>query len=113
MDIPTTLKGWCELLHDWEHHFIKRRGVPVGCVFIQGNEIHCWREPSTKGCWLIRSDITGVIGQLIAKYGHVVTKVTKSNETGHKFVTRIGFYATGEDSTSIYYQIESLKHARL
>ena len=58
-------------------------------------------------------DITSVLGQLIAKHGYVVTKVTKSNAVGHRFVTRIGFHATGEDSVSIHYQIESLKHARL
>ena len=113
MIIPTTLIGWCELLHDWEHHFIKRHGETVGCIFVQGNEVHCWREPSANGCWGTRGDITNVMGQLIAKHGHVKTSFMKSNAIGHKFVTRMGFHAAGEDSHSIYYKAERLKHERL
>ena len=112
-DAPTTLNGWCELLSDWGHHFITRYGKTVGCAFVKGNEIHCWREPLAEGRWLTRHDITKIIQPIIAAHGHVKTKVINSNLTGQKFVTRLGFYPVSRDSVCTYYKAERLKHERL
>ena len=113
LDTPTTLAGWCALLSDWEHHFIKRFGKTVGCAFVKGNEIHCWRDPIFSGLWMTAREITRIIHPIIDANGYATTKVIKSNVTGQKFVTRLGFYIVNTDDACIYYKAERLKHERL
>ena len=111
--IPTTLEGWCSQLSDWEHHFVKPQGQTVGCAFVKGNEIHCWRDPVYTGVWMTAREITRIIQPIITAHGYVTTKVIKANASGHKFVSRLGFYAIGEDAGCIHYKAERLKHERL
>ena len=100
-----------EIDKDWLVEEVKRKGALAGIVLIRGNEIHCWRKPEYTGIWLTKHTIRNIIQPLINEYGSVSTKVTKSNNTGHTFVTRLGFEKVLEDENCTYYRIERLKHA--
>lgn len=99
--------------YGWVEHPVIRNGEQVGFFCTQGNEIHCYRLESAKGRWLTRQDLERLTAPLFEQYGHIVTKVRKTNAAGQIFVTRLGFYATGEDDNIIYYKAERLTHARL
>ena len=90
---------------------VKRENALAGIILIKDNEIHCWRKPEFNGIWLTKHTLKNIIQPLIDKFGFAVTKVTKSNNTGHKFVTRIGFTKVLENENCTYYKIERLKHA--
>lgn len=94
---------------EWE--FLPVRNV--GFFVVRENEIHCWRKPEAKGQWITRADIEGVTSPLLTKYGHVITTVRKENNSGHRFVRRLGFRPDGETGDRIRYRAERMNHARL
>ncbi|MDB5887017.1 MAG: hypothetical protein JWR74_3188 [Polaromonas sp.] len=97
----------------WTGHPVFRRGQQVGTFFVQDNEIHCYRLDNAAGAWLTRQDLERLTAPIFARFGHLVTKVRKSNAAGQRFVTRLGFAATGSDDHNIHYRTERLRHARL
>ena len=97
----------------WTEHPVYRDGQQVGFFCVLGNEIHCYRLESSKGCWLTRQDLERLTAPIFEQYGHLITKVRQSNAAGHRFVSRLGFEATADDDTNIYYRAERLHHARL
>lgn len=100
-----------EIEKDWSFVEVERKGLLAGFVIIKNNEIHCWRKPEYTGIWLTKHTIKNIIQPLIDKFGFVCTKVRKSNNTGHVFVTRLGFEKVSEDENCTYYRIERLNHA--
>jgi len=84
----------------------------VGLFFVKANEIHCCRLASVTGRWLTRQVLEQLTAPIFEQYGHLLTSVGKTNTTGQRFVTRLGFDATHADDTNIYYKAERLKHAR-
>jgi len=96
----------------WTEHPVYRQGQRVGFFCVQGNEIHCHRLDSAQGHWLTRQDLERLTAPLFAQFGHLTTKVRQGNAAGHRFVTRLGFHATGSDNDNIYYRAERLHHAR-
>jgi hypothetical protein len=97
----------------WAEHPVYRHGEQVGFFCVQGNEIHCYRLDSAQGRWLTRQDLERLTAPIFRQHGHLITKVRKANLAGHRFVMRLGFAATGDDGTNIYYRTERLRHARL
>jgi hypothetical protein len=97
----------------WTGHPVMRGGEQVGWFCVQGNEIHCYRLDSAQGHWLTRQDLERLTAPIFKEHGHLVTKVRKSNAAGQRFVTRLGFAATGSDDHNIHYRTERLRHARL
>lgn len=96
----------------WDETPVIRSGKQVGFFCTLNNEIHCYRLESAKGSWITRQDLERLTAPLFKQYGYITTKVRKSNAQGHKFVTRLGFEATADDGTNIYYTAKRLKHAR-
>lgn len=87
---------------DWA--FVDIRG---GVVMIRGNEIHAAAPVDRRGAWITRRDLRHLFSVLISEYGFVRTKVLPDNETGKRFVTRLGFVECGD-----WYELRELKHAR-
>jgi len=100
-----------EIDKDWTIQEIFRFSELAGFALIKDNEIHCWRHPEFDGIWLTKHTIQKVIQPLIDNYGCVVTKVRNVNNTGHKFVTRLGFKKVSENDYYTDYRIERLTHA--
>jgi len=96
---------------EWSFVEVLRHDILAGFVMVSGNEIHCWRKPEHKGLWLTKHNIRNIIKPLIERYGCVVTKVRNENNTGHRFVTRLGFEKVSKDDYCTYYRIERLNHA--
>lgn len=97
----------------WAFHPIKRSGQVAGFVMTLGAEIHVFRLPEYAGRWFTRQDVEKTIGQVIAQHGKATTKVRQDNQTGHRFVQRIGFVPVKDDGSVIHYECERLNHARL
>jgi hypothetical protein len=96
----------------WDVTPIYRDGHLAGFFCTQGNEIHAYRSDDFKGRWLTHQDIERLTKPLFERYGFVQTRVRTSNDTGHKFVQRLGFTKTGEDGGLTLYRAERLNHAR-
>lgn len=96
----------------WAEYPIHRGEQKVGFFFVKNNEIHCFRLDSAKGNWLTRQDLERLTAPIFRQYGHLTTKVKKTNFQGQRFVTRLGFYVASEDDDTINYRAERLNHAR-
>lgn len=102
-----------ELSPDWHVTYVYRDGVLAGAFAVRDNEIHCERHPAFTGRWATRQDFERVAGPLLRQYGFVRTKVRESNETGHRFVTRLGFIETSRSNGLRHYEAKRINHARL
>jgi ribosomal protein S18 acetylase RimI-like enzyme len=83
----------------------------AGFVMVRGSEIHAWRHPEYAGRWMSRGEIRRVLQPLIDQFGAVTTTVRKTNTTGQRFVSRLGFEPVGECDLNILFEMTRLKHA--
>lgn len=107
------LMGVAEFPDGWDFHPVHRKSEIAGFFCTRANEIHAFRRPEFKGCWLTRPFIETVLQPLIRKYGSLTTIVQKDNFTGHQFVKRAGFQETFSDAQGIHYSTKKVKYARL
>ena len=103
--------GWATFPAGWGLIEIMREGQLSGFVLVKGHEVHAFRLPEYIGRWGTRKDMQRVLQPLINQYGLVTTKVMQANKNGHRFVQRIGFKPTGQDSTAVHYTLKRLLHA--
>lgn len=97
----------------WQITEVRRSGGRAGFFCVQGNEIHAWRADDVAGRWLTRQDLERLTAPLFRRYGYIRTKVRTTNETGHRFVSRLGFAPIGEAHGLTYYEAQRINHARL
>jgi GNAT superfamily N-acetyltransferase len=65
--------------------------VTGGAVLINGEQIHACVLPDAHGRWLSRRVLKETIGAVLRKHGRAVTSVRLGNESGERFVARLGF----------------------
>jgi hypothetical protein len=97
----------------WTEHPIYQGDQQVAFFCTKDAEIHCYRLEEFAGRWYPHKEIERITRPIFAEFGCLLTKVRKSNEQGHEFVKRLGFYPVSDDGQHIYYRAERLKHARL
>jgi len=90
-DVDWTFNEWLIKVNDWTFHPIKQGDVLVAVVTALDNEVHVNIDQAYKGRWLTKGVIKKILGDIISKYGSVVTCVEIDNEVGKKFVARLGF----------------------
>jgi len=85
-------------LADWELHPIYRCGELSGVVMLRGNEIHCAAHPKYRGRWGFRDALAFVRpGQ--------VTRTGKTNTIARRFLERLGFLLSHEDTFDAHYAL--------
>lgn len=94
----------------WTLHEV-RRGKLAGFVLQKGSEVHAWRMPQFTGRWFTRGDVRRILLPILAEFGVLTTKVRQGNETGYRFVTRLGFVPVGSEGGNVLYEARSLNHA--
>jgi len=112
-ELAAEMMGMRNFPEGWSFEEIRRNGQLAGWVSIKGAEVHCFRVDDFAGKWLTRQDVARILGPVMKKYGHVLTKVRRQNLCGHEFVKRLGFVPATDDGAHIHYRAERLKHARL
>lgn len=103
----------CDVPPDWAIVTVRRDGQLAGFFCLKDNEIHCHRAEDFTGRWLTRQDLERLTAPLFKRHGFIKTKVRNNNETGHAFVSRLGFTESRKDGQFTYYETKRLKHARL
>ena len=97
-----------DALKDWELVELMQDDNLFGVVMIKGNELHVSFKGVPKSS--IRRHINATMGEVMKKYGHVVTTVAKDNIKGLNFCKRFGYFITGEDSSKIYMRCDRSKY---
>lgn len=83
-------RDFCALAQRGQVHDIFLDGLDVGAILVIGPEIHACIKPAGFGRWFNKR-AKAILTEVIARHGHATTTVTAGNETGHRFVTRLGF----------------------
>jgi ribosomal protein S18 acetylase RimI-like enzyme len=96
----------------WTFYEVRRAGKLAGFVMERDGEMHAWRSPAFTGRWLTRADVQTLLGGVINRYGCATTRVPASNETGQRFVERLGFERMGEHAGVVTYKAVRLQHAK-
>jgi hypothetical protein len=99
-----------DVLKDWELVELMQDDNLIGVVMIKGNELHVSFKGVPKSS--IRRHIKATMGEVMKKYGYVVTLVSKGNDKGLDFCKRFGYYITGEDSDKIYMRCDRSNYVR-
>ena len=99
-----------DALKDWELVELMQDDDLIGVVMIKGNELHVSFKGVPKSS--IRRHIKATMGEVMKKYGYVVTLVSKGNDKGLDFCKRFGYYITGEDSDKIYMRCDRSNYVR-
>jgi hypothetical protein len=97
----------------WTVHEVRRAGALAGFILQKGCEVHAWRSPLYRGCWLSSRVLQRVLEPIVREFGAATTKVRAHNATGHASVQRLGFEQTGEQGGCVLYAGRRFKHARL
>ena len=105
-----TAEQFAEALKDWEFVELEHDDKLFGVVMIKDNELHVSFDSVPKVS--IRKHIKRTIGQVIEKYGHAVTTVTKGNEKGLNFCKRFGFFIIDEEQGKIYMKCDRCNYVR-
>jgi len=108
--LSITAEQFAEALQGWEFVELEHDDKLFGVVMIKDNELHVSFDGVPK--FSIRKHIKRTIGQVIEKYGHAVTSVTKGNEKGLNFCKRFGFVEIDEDSSKIYMKCDRCNYVR-
>jgi hypothetical protein len=77
-------------------------------VMVKDSEVHML----AKSTFLPRSGFADVFGPILDKHGIVTTKCLVTDTASVRFIERIGFTRTHEDSMFIYFQIEKIPFER-
>jgi hypothetical protein len=99
-----------DVLKDWDLVELMQGDDLIGVVMIKGNELHVSFKGVPKSS--IRRHIKATMGEVMKKYGYVVTLVSKGNDKGLDFCKRFGYYITGEDSDKIYMRCDRSNYVR-
>ena len=106
--IDDSFKEWSNKALDWEFHPVRQDNSLVAVVSVLGNEVHVNIDQAYKGRWLTKGVIKKILGDIISKYGSVITCVGIDNEVGKKFLARLGFKPSfiDNDAGTIDYILE-------
>lgn len=91
---------------DWEIFPAVLAGEVCGAVFRQGPELHVAVLDHARKRWASPRLWREVIDGTLDKYGYAVTSVAANNDTGQRFVSRIGFKETGRNGPFVIYRLE-------
>ena len=69
----------------------KKGDLVIGMLMTRGPELHVAILPEYRRRWLSAGLIKEVLGNIIDKYGYVITSVMQDNVIGQDFVERLGF----------------------
>jgi len=97
-----TKEQYLQSLADWT-----ATEIECGIVLSRGTEIHFACKPGVVGT---RRLLREHLGRVISQHGFATTRVPRSRQTGHRFVTRLGFIKTHADALDIHYKIERMRH---
>ena len=104
-EVDYTFDEWSKETVDWTFHPIIQEGSLVAVVTVVNNEVHVAIDQTYKGRWLTKGTINKILGDLLAKYGSVITCVGIDNKVGNRFVTRLGF-----EPETTGYELTKLNH---
>ena len=104
-EVDYTFEEWSEETADWTFHPIIQEDSLVAVVTVVNNEVHVAIDQEYKGRWLTKGVINKILGDLLKKYGSVITCVGIDNEVGKRFVTRLGF-----EPETTGYELTKLNH---
>ncbi len=78
---------------------LTERGEVVGGVLMKGREVHIGYGTKPKAS--IRAHLRATLGELLKRYGYVLTTVQSENIVGLRFCKRLGFVKLGEEDGKI------------
>jgi hypothetical protein len=107
-EVDYTFEEWSGHTNHWKFHPVKQNEDLVAVVSVLGNEVHVNIDQAYKGRWLTKGVIKKILGDIISKYGSVITCVGIDNEVGKKFLARLGFKPSfiDNDAGTIDYILE-------
>ena len=95
-------------LDDWDIETVLSADGQIGLMFIShGPEFHF--QKFDIGIQATRAHLRKYPGDLIAKYGHALTKTPHEDTRQQRFNERLGFYKVGKDEFFIHYRIDQLR----
>lgn len=88
-----------EAVRDYDVIPLTESGEVIGGVLMKGNEAHIGYGKKPRAS--IRPHLRATLGELLKKYGYVLTTVQSENIVGLRFCERLGFVKLGEEDGKI------------
>lgn len=97
------------MLAEWEVLDYQQDGAPAGVAIVRGTEFHCQTFPGFK---LRRKAMREFLAPLLARHGHLTTRVAHGDTANQRFNKAFGFTRTWSDDRFHYFILTELPFGR-
>lgn len=99
-------------LNGWIFSGYYDAGELVASAMTKGPEIHVVVAPAWRGRAMSRRRVREFLTPLLTRHGYLTTRVLHEKTEHQRFIERVGFKKTWEDSMFRYYELNELPFGR-